>query len=80
VFAELARRHPGVYPEGQLRTLQRRVAEWRARTLLVFDDTWLAEEPLAGKQWPPPLLATAIALIATTTVLDDDRRAIGVQQ
>ena len=30
VFAELVRRHPGVFTEGQLRTLQRRVKEWRA--------------------------------------------------
>jgi hypothetical protein len=60
VFAELQRRYPGVFTDGQLRTLQRRVKEWRTRTLLVFDDSWLGEEPLAGKQWPPALtVATA---------------------
>src|SRR5438445_12316878 len=31
VFAELQQRSPGRYPAGQLRTLQRRVKEWRAR-------------------------------------------------
>ena len=30
VFEELARRHPGKFGEGQLRTLQRRVKGWRA--------------------------------------------------
>jgi len=30
VLAELERRHPGGYGEGQLRTLQRRIREWRA--------------------------------------------------
>jgi hypothetical protein len=30
LFDWLCEQHPGQYPEGQLRTLQRRVAEWRA--------------------------------------------------
>src|SRR5512136_1710310 len=30
LFDWLCDQHPGQYPEGQLRTLQRRVAEWRA--------------------------------------------------
>jgi hypothetical protein len=56
------------------------VAEGRARTLLVFDDSWLAEEPLAAKVWPLPLVAKASALIATTTVLDDDGATVGVHE
>ena len=31
VFRELCRRHPGRFEPGQLRTLQRRVREWRAQ-------------------------------------------------
>ncbi len=61
-FEELQRRYPGVYPDGQLRTLQRRVGEWRARTLLTFDDGWLAAEPVAGASPPPPLVALDHAL------------------
>ena len=30
IFAELLRRHPGEFSDGQLRTLQRRVRDWRA--------------------------------------------------
>jgi hypothetical protein len=30
LFADLQRRHPGVYMDGQLRTLERRVRQWRA--------------------------------------------------
>lgn len=30
IFGELCRRYPGKYPEGQLRTLQRRMKAWRA--------------------------------------------------
>ena len=31
VFEEMQRRHPGVFSEGQLRTLQRRIKIWRAQ-------------------------------------------------
>ena len=61
-FEELQRRYPGVYPDGQLRTLQRRVGKWRARKILAFDDRWLAAEPLAGASLPPPLQALDHAL------------------
>jgi hypothetical protein len=64
LFEDLQRRHPGVFPDGQLRTLQRRVKEWRAQTLLLFDDSWLAEEPLAGRDWPPPLVASTATIAA----------------
>ena len=30
IFQDLQRRHPGRYPDGQLRTLQRRIRRWRA--------------------------------------------------
>ncbi len=42
----LQERYPGVFPATQVRTLQRRVQEWRMRTVLAFDDQWLGEEVL----------------------------------
>lgn len=59
LFLELQARYPGRYPNVQLRTLQRRVKEWRARTLLAFDEAWLQEEVLVGQALPRPLLAVA---------------------
>ena len=52
LFRELQAAHPGRFPDVQLRTLQRRVAEWRAKVLLTFEDQWLAEDRL---QSPPGL-------------------------
>lgn len=46
LFAELQQRYPGQYPEGQLRTLQRRVKAWRAQAIVEFDHQWLGEELL----------------------------------
>jgi len=59
VFKELQRRYPGQYPDSHLRTLQRRVREWRARALLQFDDQWLSEDLAAGRTLPRPLTATS---------------------
>ncbi|HTE20637.1 MAG TPA: transposase family protein [Armatimonadota bacterium] len=55
VFHDLQLRYPGQYPDAQLRTLQRRVKEWRARIVLTFDEQWLSEELLIGRTLPPPL-------------------------
>jgi hypothetical protein len=57
VFLELQHRYPGQFPDVQLRTLQRRVAEWRATVITTFDDGWLAEEVLADVILPRPLRA-----------------------
>jgi hypothetical protein len=46
-----------VFPATQVRTLQRRVQEWRMRTLLAFDDAWLREEVLVRRSYPLPLRA-----------------------
>jgi hypothetical protein len=56
-FEHLQERYPGVFPATQLRTLQRRVQEWRMRTLLAFDDAWLREEVLVRRSYPLPLRA-----------------------
>lgn len=52
LFRELQAEHPGMFPDVQLRTFQRRVAEWRAKAILTFQDQWLAEDQL---QSPPGL-------------------------
>ncbi len=56
-FEHLQERYPGVFPATQLRTLQRRVQEWRMRTILAFDDQWLGEEVLVRRSLPLPLRA-----------------------
>ena len=58
VLEELQARHPGVYSQSQLRTLQRRVKEWRARALLRFDDQWLGEDTSVEQGMHPTLWAT----------------------
>ena len=59
VFGELQERYPGRFSDVQLRTLQRRVKEWRERSLVEFDDGWLQREVLAGDIPPPRLKASA---------------------
>ncbi len=49
VFDELQQRYPGQYPDTQIRTLQRHIQLWRARTVLTFaDEDWLDE--VVGRQ------------------------------
>jgi hypothetical protein len=55
VFDELRSRYPGQFSVGQLRTLQRHIAVWRARTILAFDDGWTDETIDAGQILPQPL-------------------------
>jgi hypothetical protein len=57
IFFELQRESPGRYPDGQLRTLQRRVKEWRAHSILQFDHRWLEEELLPTHVLPAALQA-----------------------
>ncbi len=57
IFVELQREYPGRYPAGQLRTLQRRVKEWRAHSILQFDPRWLEEELLPTHVLPAALQA-----------------------
>lgn len=57
IFEDLQQRHPGQFSEGQVRTLQRRVRDWRERALVHFDAQWLDEDLLAGAVRPPRLHA-----------------------
>jgi hypothetical protein len=45
LFRRLQTEHPGAYPDGQVRTLQRRVKEWRREMahLMVFGRTSTGE-------------------------------------
>lgn len=61
VFLELEQRSPGRYSDGQLRTLQRRVQEWRARSTVVFDQQWLREEVLVKQTLPRPLRVLTVS-------------------
>lgn len=59
VLAELQQRYPGQFLDVHLRTLQRRVACWRATMMTMFDDAWLADEVLLEAHLPRPLRAAA---------------------
>lgn len=58
VLCQLQHLYPRQFLDSQLRTLQRRVKEWRARVLLQFDDRWLNEEIMVGQTLPRPLRAS----------------------
>jgi hypothetical protein len=62
LFDELCELYPGQFAPGQLRTLQHRVKDWRAASLVAFDAQWLSDDPLAA----PPSTGTlhAVALSA----------------
>jgi hypothetical protein len=57
IFQLLHQRDPERYPHAQLRTLQRRIAKWRATMSTMFDDQWLQDELLAAITLPRPLQA-----------------------
>ena len=57
IFQELRESYPSQYTDGQLRTLQRRVQEWRAKSILTFNDQWPEENQLNRDGLPRPLEA-----------------------
>lgn len=59
VFLELQQRYPDQFPDSQLRTMQRRVQDWRTQIILSFDDPWSPEEVLSGQRFPRPLQVLA---------------------
>jgi len=58
LFVELQGRYPGQYRDVWLRTLQRRVHEWRAGMIIEFDDGWLEDEIISARSLPGPLRGT----------------------
>jgi len=69
IFVELQQRYPDRYPDVQLRTLQRRIAQWRASVITTFDDQWLVEEVSADAKLPRPLGAISASNTAASTSL-----------
>jgi hypothetical protein len=57
ILNELQQLYPEQFPDSQLRTMQCRVREWRAQSILTFDDQWLQEESAIKMQLPRPLQA-----------------------
>jgi hypothetical protein len=55
MFLELQQHYPERHPAGQLRTLQRRISERRAKALLEFNDGWLAQDAPLGQTVPGTL-------------------------
>jgi hypothetical protein len=57
LFQELQAEYPGQYPNVLLRTLQRRVREWRSTIILAFDDAVLAADQQVLRAPSPQLRA-----------------------
>lgn len=60
LLQELQARYPGRYPGNLLRTLQRRVREWRREVIPVFDDGLIREDALLHQSLPVPLRAIPV--------------------
>jgi len=71
LLLELQERYPGQYNDNQLRTLQRRVQNWRAKAIITFDDEWLHEEVFYEKSLPQQLGAIMMET-DTPTKIDSD--------
>jgi hypothetical protein len=66
IFDELQQRYPRQFANSQLRTLQRHIAVWRAKTVLAFDDGGTYDlEHMALASLPRPL-CVAIDAVAPT--------------
>jgi hypothetical protein len=61
LFTELQSRCPGEYPDVLLRTLQRRVQEWRREIVVEFDDRLVFDDLLMGGSLPRPLRAVSLS-------------------
>jgi hypothetical protein len=60
LLLELQCRYPGKYSDGQLRSLQRRVKDWRTQAIITFNDEYL-NEPLLSEAVLPYQLKAIIA-------------------
>lgn len=60
LLKKLQTQYPDEYPDNLLRTLQRRVSEWRKEVILELDERWLAEDPLVIQRHPVSLRAVAV--------------------
>ena len=65
IFDNLQQQYPGQFADGQIRTLQRHIALWRAKTILAFDDGWTDDTAGAsGQPLPRPLRLTIDSEVA----------------
>ena len=60
LLERLQAEYPDEYPDNLLRTLQRRVSEWRKKVILELDETWLTDDPLTIQRHPVALRAVAL--------------------
>ena len=61
LLQELQARYPGQYPDGLLRTLQRRVRLWRRETILAFDEHLIREDASLNQTLPTALRAIPVS-------------------
>ncbi|MBU4445446.1 hypothetical protein KJ656_10240, partial [bacterium] len=55
LFDDLQQRYPDQFKDSQLRTLQRRVKEWRSKALFTFNYKWLKDELLVDDDFTTEL-------------------------
>jgi len=55
IFDELQKLYPDQFKDSQLRTLQRRVKEWRSKVLLTFNDNWIKDEIMVNADFTTKL-------------------------
>jgi len=55
LFDDLQQRYPDQFKDSQLRTLQRRVKEWRSKALLTFNYNWIKDELLVDDDFTTEL-------------------------
>jgi len=74
-LARLQAEHPGAYPKGQLRTLQRRVREWRALAVrrLMFTGEDEPTRDLGGGPIPPQKFPQVMSLLPLDPLLPGPR-------
>jgi hypothetical protein len=61
MFDELQQRYPNQFPSIQLRTLERRVREWRGEMIMEFDDQWVREDLNNATSLPKPLRGVRVS-------------------
>lgn len=61
LLQEIQARYPGPYPDGLLRTLQRRARLWRCTTILAFDEQLIREDARLNLALPTALCAIPVS-------------------
>ena len=55
IFDELQNLYPDQFKDSQLRTLQRRVKEWRSKALITFNNDWIKDEIMVNADFTTEL-------------------------